>query len=368
VAGNVVAFFLGDLPVGGSADFTILASNALAGTFVNVVSAASEVNDQNPANNSVSNQITVLPLVRITALDAQAAEPGIDTGRLLITRIGGNRGELLVNYGVAGTAQQGLDFAALSGLAILRDRSNSVVVTIKALDDKVVEIAESAEVALQPGPGFLIDPAADRATVMILDNDPPEISISDAAAVLEPLTGTNTAEFLVSLSAPSSRTVKVRFATASGSAVSGKDFVAATGLLTFAPGMTKQIVEVRVLADALTETNESFSVNLSLPLNGRVVRSRGVGTILTSGPAPLQAAALAGESRIASVVKTSDGVRVGFTSEVGRRYTLEWSSQPGGGQWQAVTGATELAGTGAILQAADPEAGAPQRFYRLAIE
>lgn len=367
VAGRVVTFQLGDLPAAGGGSFSIVSSNALAGNFFNVARIASALDDPNPAKNSASNQITVLPLVRITTLDAQAAEPGTDTGRLLITRLGGNRGELLVNYSVAGTAQQGLDFAALSGLAILRDRSNSVVVTIKALNDTAVEIAETAEVALQPGTGFLIDPAADRATVTILDNDPPEISISDGA-VLEPVAGTNTAEFLVSLSAPSSRTVAVRFATASGSAVSGKDFVAATGLLTFAPGMTKQIVAVRVLADALTETNEMFSVNLSLPLNGRVVRSRGVGIILTSGSAPLHAAAFADGCRIVSVVKTADGVGVRFTSEVGCRYTLEWSSQPGGGQWQAVKGAIGLAGTGIILEASDNDAGAPQRFYRLAIE
>ena len=114
---------------------------------------------------------------------------------------------------------------------------------------------------------------------------PVEISIADAT-VTEGNTGTNTASFTVTLSAPSTQTVTVQYNTAGGSAGSGTDFTAASGLLTFAPGETSKTISVSVAGDVVDEHDETFSVGLSNPTNGIVVDGLATGTILDNDAAP----------------------------------------------------------------------------------
>jgi Tol biopolymer transport system component len=66
----------------------------------------------------------------------------------------------------------------------------------------------------------------------------PTASIGDAS-VTESQAGTVDAVFSVMLSRPSSTTVSVAYATADGTARAGKDYVAASGVVTFAPGETR---------------------------------------------------------------------------------------------------------------------------------
>jgi hypothetical protein len=72
----------------------------------------------------------------------------------------------------------------------------------------------------------------------ILDDDaPPSVGIT-GATVMEGDLGHTIALVRVSLSGPSGQAVKVGYATASGSALSGKDFVPASGTLVFPEGAT----------------------------------------------------------------------------------------------------------------------------------
>jgi hypothetical protein len=113
----------------------------------------------------------------------------------------------------------------------------------------------------------------------------PSLSISDAT-VTEGNAGTVTAVFTVTLSAVSVQTVTVSYATASGSATAGTDYVAASGTLTFAPGTTSQTVTVTVNGDTVPEANETFLVNLSSPTNATIADGQGQGTIVNDDAAP----------------------------------------------------------------------------------
>ena len=106
-----------------------------------------------------------------------------------------------------------------------------------------------------------------------------EISVDDVA-VTEGDAGTVPATFTVTLAMASSHTVTVDFATADGTAASGSDYVAESGTLTFDPGETSQTVTVAVVGETLDEPDETFFVNLSLPVNAVIVDGRGIGTIL----------------------------------------------------------------------------------------
>src|SRR5207249_4854876 len=85
--------------------------------------------------------------------------------------------------------------------------------------------------------------------------------------------------FNVRLSATSSDVVSVNFTTADGSATAGSDYAATNGLLTFAAGVTNQTITVRVNGDVLSESNETFFVNLSGSTNATIADGQGVGTI-----------------------------------------------------------------------------------------
>jgi hypothetical protein len=126
-------------------------------------------------------------------------------------------------------------------------------------------------------------------TVSVLLNDgtwtpPPRLRIADAPAVTEGNTGTHTATFTVILSAASTESVTVAYATGNGSATAGSDYQAASGTLTFAPGETTRTITVPVIGDRLGEPNETFVVNLSSPTNATIADGQGVGTVVDDEP------------------------------------------------------------------------------------
>ncbi len=77
----------------------------------------------------------------------------------------------------------------------------------------------------------------------------PSLSITDVT-VARPASGSVTATFTVSLSSAQGSPITVTYATAKGTAVAGQDYTAASGLRTFAPGVTQQTISVTVLGAA----------------------------------------------------------------------------------------------------------------------
>ena len=106
----------------------------------------------------------------------------------------------------------------------------------------------------------------------------PSISISDTQ-VTEGNAGTTTMTFNVFLSAASASTVTVSAATANGTATSGSDYNAASGMVTFNPGETTKPFNVTVLGDVTPEADETLLVNLTSPVNATIADNQGVGTI-----------------------------------------------------------------------------------------
>ena len=107
----------------------------------------------------------------------------------------------------------------------------------------------------------------------------PSLSIGDVS-VNEGQSGSTNATFTVALSAASSQTVTVNYATANGTATAGSDYTAASGTLTFTAGQTSKTVTVPVAGDTAIESNETFTVNLTGPTNATLADGQAVGTIL----------------------------------------------------------------------------------------
>jgi ELWxxDGT repeat protein len=84
----------------------------------------------------------------------------------------------------------------------------------------------------------------------------------------------------VFLSPPNpSATVTVNWTTVGGSAGAGTDFTASNGTVTFLAGQTQQIISVPIIDDALVESEETFRVQLSSPVNAELTVPEAVVTI-----------------------------------------------------------------------------------------
>ena len=93
----------------------------------------------------------------------------------------------------------------------------------------------------------------------------------------------DTAQFEVTLSRPSGKTVTVAYETSDDTAESGSDYSAETGTLTFAVGITSQTIEVETLEDELDESAETFTLTLSSPEGASLNDDSGTGTIEDEG-------------------------------------------------------------------------------------
>src|SRR5262249_10690037 len=110
----------------------------------------------------------------------------------------------------------------------------------------------------------------------IRNDDKPAISVANVS-LIEGNSGTTYAVFTLSLSVPTTQQVTVNFATANGTATAGSDYTARSGAVTFAPGVTAQTVSVAVTGDTLVESDETFKLLLSSPVNGRGGEAAGAG-------------------------------------------------------------------------------------------
>lgn len=160
------------------------------------------------------------------------------------------------------TATAGQDFEAVAGTLVFAPGTTNHVVTVRVLDDALVELDEQFQVVLTNGVDTV--PGAPL-TMTLLDNDPPTVRL--AADRFSADEGDGQALVSVVLSAASGRPVSVAWAATNGTATAGLDYVAVTGVLEFAPGQTQRALAVPLLDDALDELTETVEVRLFNPTN-----------------------------------------------------------------------------------------------------
>ena len=102
------------------------------------------------------------------------------------------------------------------------------------------------------------------------------------ASIAEGNSGLRQILFSVTLSTASAHTVSVRWATSNGTALSGRDYNAASGTVTFAAGQRVRTVGVWVVGDRIVEADETFSVTISSPVRAvlSTTARRATGTIV----------------------------------------------------------------------------------------
>ncbi|MGI9211468.1 MAG: Calx-beta domain-containing protein, partial [Methylococcaceae bacterium] len=182
-----------------------------------------------------------------------------------------------VNYTTAnGTALAGSDYVAQKGFLLFAPGVTRQDLTIPLLGDTTVEPDEAFTVSLSKPDNAALQPGQSSATVTLLNDDQapvlPSLSIADVS-LREGNDNSGLASLSVSLSVASSQTVTVNYATQDGTALADSDYTATRGVLTFAAGETQKTVSIPILGDTQVESQESFNLVLSDPVNASLART-----------------------------------------------------------------------------------------------
>ena len=209
--------------------------------------------------------VTVTPMeLSVTEGSSETYTVVLDTeptGPVTVT-VGGVTGDLMVSPASLSFTQSNWSTAQPMTVMAAADED--------ALDDPPVTLTHMVS------GGNYAGVTAPTVVVTILENDVPELSVEDA----EVMEGDGEIVFAVTMDGPSSRTVRVDWATADGTAKAGEDYTARKDELVFAPGETRQEAKVPVLDDSVVEPDETFTVKLSNPQGGSLERAEATGMIV----------------------------------------------------------------------------------------
>lgn len=154
----------------------------------------------------------------------------------------------------------------------------TVAVTVNG--DRLGESDESFVLNLNPSGVTVIADGQGRANIR---DDEPRIHTTGLLVFPED-DKVLTLAMAVSLSVPSSEMVTVNYATANLTATAGVDYTPTAGVLRFAPGETRKIIDIALPKDMTPDAIvEAFVVNLSDASSNSVVLKRGVVHIVDDG-------------------------------------------------------------------------------------
>ena len=183
-----------------------------------------------------------------------------------------------VDWAVApGTAIPAEDYEVASGTLSIPAGEDGGVITVVTLQDLLDEVDETLTVTLSAPQQARLGEAATALGTIRDDDEAPVLKVADEAGgvvVADEAGGVVVAEegqalvFELILSAPSARAISVDWAVTPGTATLGEDYLAASGVITLAPGETAARVEVATLDDnVLEEAQETVLLVLSNPVN-----------------------------------------------------------------------------------------------------
>jgi hypothetical protein len=213
------------------------------------------------ANIVVSNLPTVVSISAPVSTCTEGS-PG-SPGEFTLTRSSSGT-PLTVNYNIAGTATNGVQYQALSGSVTFAADALSTNIYIVPIDDGVPRLTTSVVLTLLSGPGY---GGAGDAVVNILDNDPTTVDISSGSQAYGRYTNTASGmgnndfvPFTVTrrgkLTTGSDLTVNLSY---SGAAVGGSDYTPVS-TVTIPDGTVTNVFYVSPVDNPAVTTNRTVTV------------------------------------------------------------------------------------------------------------
>ncbi len=126
-----------------------------------------------------------LPVVGVQATDPTLGEAG-DAAEITLTRTGVTTAPLVVQFAIGGTATNGVDFVALGTSAVIPAGQRWVRLLVTAIDDALVEGAESLTVRVLPNAAYVVA-TSDARELWLVDDEAPTPAPSDVVMAMGPL-------------------------------------------------------------------------------------------------------------------------------------------------------------------------------------
>ncbi|WP_291849548.1 Calx-beta domain-containing protein, partial [Accumulibacter sp.] len=185
------------------------------------------------------------------------------------------------------TALAGADFTAFPAQTLDFAAGETVkLVTVGIVQDLLIEPTEVFAVVVTGALGATVGDGTGYVFIHRSDNAPVVLPVLDISNVVT-VEGQGYVDFLVTLSAPGANTVKVDYQSVAGTASgNGSDFTNQSGTLTFASGETVKTLRLATTDDALAETQETFGVQLSGPINATLGSATANATIIDDDSPP----------------------------------------------------------------------------------
>lgn len=233
-------------------------------------------------NTSAAQTLTIRVTPTLSIGDAMLAEGngGMTTFTFPVTLSGAVEQQVMVSYTTSdGTATVATDdYEAANAVLVFGPGSTTQFATVIVDGDTMNEVDETFTVTLYNPSGATLK-KAQGAGIIVNDDGIPSLTVADVS-IPEGDSGTTNAVLTVTISHISSKTVKVNYATANGSAVAPSAYTAQSGTLTFNPGDATETIVVPVVGNTVDTPNRTFTVVLSAPVNATIADAAATVTIV----------------------------------------------------------------------------------------
>ena len=261
----------------GAVNLSARADGTILATFVDGSLLAIAPQTADISGTGIQAQLLQLETDEISIAGASVSEGGAGASVLTFTATRtGSMAPVSVSYATAdGSARAGVDYVAAAGVLSFAQGEATKTISVTVNGDSFVAPDETFAVNLSnPGAGVGLANASATGTI----HNTSTLSIANAS-ISEGGAGTSTLTFTATR-AGSMAPVSVGYATADGTATAGVDYVAASGVLSFALGETTKTISVTINGDTTSEPDEAFTLVLSNPSPGAVLaNASATGTI-----------------------------------------------------------------------------------------
>ena len=231
-----------------------------------------------------TTQIIEKPTISLVVWDETARE-GSDGAELQLFQVGTPLSDLTVKFTISGTAKNGYDFNIPEKIQMknpqisllvkptddflnIQMRNTATSLIIKPIDDILLEGDETVTITLTPNPAYKIDPDNASKTIVIQDNELPDVQFLLPGSI-GPESSQGNVE--VTLSKAASNDVKIDY-TVSGILAqnSAEDYKVSSGTLTIPAGSTKKTLPLTIINDNIPEDDETIIIEIVKAANANI--------------------------------------------------------------------------------------------------
>ena len=242
----------------------------------------------------LNNFSTSQPCLSVNDVSTTEGDTGTTDAVFTVKLSNSSAQTVRVNYFVLPTSTsfnippptKGVDFENVSGTVTFLPGETSQTVNVPIKGDLIDEFDQTFYLVLTTPVNAGINDGKGLGT--IVDNDPPpavtinDVAVAEGTAVFSP----SSANFTLSLNAPSEKPISVDYLLQPGTASPGTDYTSVSGTVQFPEGTVTKTISVPITPDNIFEPNETFFVNLSNPTNATIADGQGQGTINNDDPLP----------------------------------------------------------------------------------